>query len=144
MLMKITQLPTLVTIASVLTCLTPLDARAQAAPDASDDAGDSADGGDAGEDAGAPICPPSDERGPCVDSFKNAVCNLSTLQSGACVQSECIRTENGAPALVCRANAAADEGCCSFGSTDAASPAMATFGVGFWLRRRRKRFASAR
>lgn len=142
--MKTTQLPTLVATAFVLVCLASLEAHAQSAPDASDDAGDAADGGDAGEDAGAPTCPPTDERSPCVDSFKNAVCSLSTLQSGACVESECLRTESGAPALVCRVNAPAEQGCCSIGSTDAASPALATCGVGFWLRRRRKRLASAR
>jgi uncharacterized protein (TIGR03382 family) len=43
---------------------------------------------------------------------------------------------------VCRADAPADEGCCSIGGGDGATPAMATMGFGLWLRRRRRRFSN--
>ena len=130
-------------IFTALTLVMLLSARIAVAQtaDASDDASVATNDGGDGGDAGAPVCPASDERGPCLEGFKNAVCVTSTTQSGACVESACLRTESGAPALVCRVDAPSDSGCCSIGSSDAATPAMATIGFGFWLRRRKKRFS---
>jgi hypothetical protein len=57
------------------------------------------------------------------------------------VKSACIRTESGAPALVCRANAVGDDGCCSTGGGNAADPVAAIVGLAVWFRRRHRRFS---